>query len=156
MTLQVIQKSEMYVVGIFVSMQRHETHKIRTLWQQFSPRRHEITNSANNTLIAMQTFTLKENGEPEDNFNMWACVEVSELLDIPKGMKGFTIPEGEYLKVLHKGMDASETYQKVMSKWLPKSGYIMDDRPHFQVMGEKYKNGSPDSEEDFYIPIKSI
>ncbi len=42
-----------------------------------------------------------------------------------------------------------------MTEWLPNSGYKIDDRPHFQVMGKKYKNGSPDSEEDFYIGLKS-
>ena len=41
-----------------------------------------------------------------------------------------------------------------MTEWLPNSGYEIDNRPHFQVMGETYKNGSPDSEEDFYVPLK--
>lgn len=156
MTPQVIQNSEMNVVGISIVMKQHETHKIRAIWQQFSPRKNEITNLLNNTSIAMQIFSVNENGEPEDSFNMWACVEVSELSEIPNGMEGFTIPKGEYLKVLHKGMNAGDTYQKIMSDWLPNSGYVIDDRPHFQVMGEKYKNGSPDSEEDFFLPIKRI
>lgn len=156
MAPQIVQVSEMYVVGISVNMQRHETHKIMTLWQQFSPRKHEINNLVNSMAIAMQTFTLSKDGEPNSNFNMWACVEVSNLSDIPKGMEGFIIPKGDYVKVLHKGMNAGETYQRIMTEWLPNSGYVIDDRPHFQVMGEKYKNGSPDSEEDFYVPVKPI
>lgn len=153
---QIVHNLEMYVVGEHVTMQRHETHKIKALWQQFAPRKHNINNVSNNESIAMQTFTLDQNGEPNNTFTMWACVEVSELSGIPNGMEGFTVPEGKYLKVLHKGMNAGTTYQKIMTEWLPNSGYVIDNRPHFQVMGEKYKNGSPDSEEDFYIPIKSI
>ena len=156
MTIQIVQVSKMFVVGISINMQRHETHKIKTLWQQFSPRKSEITNLVNSKSIAMQTFTLNEKKEPNNNFNMWACVEVSKLTDVPSDMKAFTIPKGEYIKVLHKGMDAGKTYRRIMTEWLPNSGYAIDDRPHFQVMGDKYKNGSPDSEEDFYIPIKLI
>ena len=153
MTIQIVQVSEIFVVGISVNMQRHETHKIKTLWQQFSPIKGEITNLVNGKSIAMQNFILGETGEPNKDFNMWACAEVSNLSDVPSAMKGFIIPKGEYIKVLHKGMDAGKTYQRIMTEWLPNSGYAIDDRPHFQVMGDKYKNGSPDSEEDFYIPV---
>lgn len=153
---QIVQVSEMSVVGIYVEMQKHETHKIKALWQKFSPRKDEITNLINSKSIAMQTFTIDKNGEPNKNFNMWACVEVSNLSDIPSDMKGFIIPKGEYIKVIHIGMDAGKTYQYIITEWLPNSGYKIDDRPHFQVMGDKYKNGSPDSEEDFYVPIIKI
>ena len=42
----------------------------------------------------------------------------------------------------------------ILTKWLPHSNYNLDDRPHFNVLGDKYKNNDPDSEEDVYIPIK--
>jgi AraC family transcriptional regulator len=71
-------------------------------------------------------------------------------------MQSFQIPEGDYAIFPHKGMNAGATYQKIMTEWLPKSGYKIADRPHFQVMGEKYKNGSPDSEEDFYVPVEKL
>ena len=71
-------------------------------------------------------------------------------------MQSFTIPGGLYAVFQHKGMDAGATYQYIMNQWLPHSGYAIDHRPHFQVMGAKYKNGSPDSEEDFYVPIKQL
>jgi AraC family transcriptional regulator len=32
----------------------------------------------------------------------------------------------------------------------------LDQRPHVEVMGEKYKNNDPDSEEEIWIPIKPI
>jgi AraC family transcriptional regulator len=32
--------------------------------------------------------------------------------------------------------------------------YFLDDRPHFEILGDKYKNGDPDSEEEIWIPIK--
>jgi len=42
----------------------------------------------------------------------------------------------------------------IMSQWLPNSKYILDHRPHFELLGAKYKNNSPDSEEEVWIPIK--
>jgi AraC family transcriptional regulator len=30
----------------------------------------------------------------------------------------------------------------------------MDNRPYFALMGEKYKGENPESEEDFWIPVK--
>ena len=36
----------------------------------------------------------------------------------------------------------------------PNSDYKPDDRPHFELLGAKYKNDDPDSEEEIWIPIK--
>ncbi len=47
-----------------------------------------------------------------------------------------------------------ETYRNIFETWLPASGYVLDNRPHFAVMGEKYRNEDPDSEEEIWIPIK--
>ncbi len=37
---------------------------------------------------------------------------------------------------------------------LPNSEYELENRPHFEVLGEKYKNNDPNSEEEIWIPIK--
>jgi AraC family transcriptional regulator len=42
----------------------------------------------------------------------------------------------------------------IFNTWLPKSGYQLDRRPHFEILGEKYKNNNPDSEEEIWIPIQ--
>jgi AraC family transcriptional regulator len=34
------------------------------------------------------------------------------------------------------------------------SKYLLDNRPHFETLGEKYKNEDPSSEEEVWIPIK--
>jgi AraC family transcriptional regulator len=47
-------------------------------------------------------------------------------------------------------------FQHIFETWLPQSGYELDNRPHFEVLGEKYRNNDPESEEDIYIPIKVV
>ena len=57
---------------------------------------------------------------------------------------------------LHRGpaSEGMKTYQYIFQTWLPVSGYRLDDRPHFAVMGEKYKKEDPDSEEEIWVPVK--
>ncbi len=46
-------------------------------------------------------------------------------------------------------------YQYIFGIWLPNSVYLLDDRPHFEVLGTKYKNAKTDSEEEIWIPIRT-
>lgn len=152
MTPNIIELSEKTVIGIKSSMHHNQFEKIVELWKRFMPKRVLIKNTVNTAFIALQEYSDFNN--METSFKIWACVEVTDLNIIPEGMANCIIPKGDYAVFLHKGMNASVTYQKIMSDWLPNSGYEIDNRPHFQVMGKKYKNGSIDSEEDFYVPIR--
>ena len=51
-------------------------------------------------------------------------------------------------------MTCTSIFQYIFSEWIPQSDYSVDDRPHFEVLGAKYKNNDPDSEEEIWIPIK--
>jgi AraC family transcriptional regulator len=42
----------------------------------------------------------------------------------------------------------------IFNTWLPQSNYQLAPRPHFEILGEKYKNNHPDSEEEIWIPIQ--
>ncbi|WP_179019516.1 GyrI-like domain-containing protein [Winogradskyella forsetii] len=145
---------ERKVVGLSATMKQKEHHKIAELWKRFMPRKREIGNLVSEELIAMQIFPEDKTAEVNNEYNIWACAEVSNFETIPKGLEVFSIPQGKYAVFLHKGMDASATYQKIMTEWLPTSDFKIDNRPHFQVMGAKYRNGSADSEEEFYVPVK--
>jgi AraC family transcriptional regulator len=55
----------------------------------------------------------------------------------------------------YKGLNTdSSIFIYIFTEWLPGSIYVLDERPHFEVLGEKYKNNDPDSEEEICIPIK--
>jgi AraC family transcriptional regulator len=73
-------------------------------------------------------------------------------------MKAFELPAGLYAVFLHRGpaSEGQRTFQYIMGTWLPASGYELDSRPHFELLGEKYKNDLPDSEEEIWIPIKPV
>lgn len=153
MNPKLVNISKKKVVGMRSTMHHQDYENIVALWKGFMPNRKDIQSVINEEFIAIQVYS--DFNSLEKPFDIWACVEVSDHNSIPNRMEAFEILEGEYVIFSQKGMDASRTYQRIMTEWLPTSGYEIDDRSHFQIMGEKYKNGSPDSEEDFYVPVKS-
>ncbi|MUU77127.1 GyrI-like domain-containing protein [Winogradskyella endarachnes] len=145
--------ADKYLVGNKSRMLHGQYANIVSLWKKFRPRSKEILNNLNSEYIAIQVY--EDFNSTEKAFDIWACVEVSDFENIPKDMLKLTILKGLYAVFNHKGINAAATYQSIITEWLPTSGYKIDNRPHFQVMGERYINGSPDSEEDFYVPICS-
>ena len=123
------------------------------------PHREKIENKAGNHLWSIEIYEpgFFENYNPHTKFQKWAAVEVEDFGHLPDGFETLSVAEGLYAVFIHKGpaSEASKTYQYIFGKWLPKSDYELDDRPHFAVMGEKYKNEHPDSEEELWIPVKS-
>ncbi|MCB0855813.1 MAG: GyrI-like domain-containing protein, partial [Bacteroidetes bacterium] len=45
-------------------------------------------------------------------------------------------------------------FQYIFFECLPKSDYLLDNRPHFEVLGEKAKLNDPNSEEEIWVPIR--
>ena len=130
------------------------------LWRNFMPRRKEILDAVNTDLISMQVYRDLPDFSifnPALVFDKWAAVEVNSFDHVPAGMDTFTIPGGLYAVFLHKGgpARANESFGYIFGSWLPASDFEADHRPHFEILGEKYKNNHPDSEEEIWIPIKS-
>jgi AraC family transcriptional regulator len=96
------------------------------------------------------------NFNPEREFDKWAAIEVTDFNKIPDGMENITLTGGLYAVFVYKGPAGvvSKTYQDILGTWLPKSEFLLDNRPHFALMGAKYKNEDPNSEEEIWIPIK--
>lgn len=134
------------------------SNKTAELWCNFMPRRKEIINAISTNLYSLQVY--KEgyfaNFNPAAEFEKWALVEVSGFDTMPGGMEIFDLPGGDYAVFHYKGNPANgaEVFRYIFQEWLPQSSYRLDERPHFEVLGEKYKNGSEDSEEEIWIPIK--
>lgn len=129
------------------------------LWQSFMPRRKEITNTENNFLYSVQIFESEkyfDQFSPEIEFEKWAAVEVSEYANIPENMEKLKIPEGEYAVFNYTGPAnaALPFFQYIFQTWIPESEYWVDNRPHFTLMGEKYRGNNPDSEEEIWVPVK--
>ena len=132
-------------------------NKTGQIWGQFVPRIKEIQNRTSEDKISMQVYPplYYQAFNPTTEFEKWATVEVKDFESIPSGMKSFVLQGGLYAVFDYKGSSSdSSIFQYIFSEWLPKSNYILDDRPHFEVLGAKYRNNDPNSEEEIWIPIK--
>jgi len=132
-------------------------NKTGQLWSQFGPRIKTIKNRISEDKISMQIYPplYYEAFNPNNEFEKWAMVEVEDFDNIPHGMKSFNLKGGLYAVFDYKGLSSDNSiFQYIFSKWIPSSSYIVDDRPHFEVLGAKYKNNDPDSEEEIWIPIE--
>jgi len=130
-------------------------NKTGELWRSFMSRRREIGNNLNSEMFSMQIYdSTVDFGNLGQEFEKWAAVEVSDFDSIPDGMETFTLQGGLYAVFPYKGSSADTAiFQFIFGIWLPNSNYLLDHRPHFEILGDKYKNADPNSEEDIWIPI---
>ncbi len=137
------------------------SNRTRDLWKSFMISRKEIRNAVTTDLLSMQVFDHDHNFnefDPNKEFDKWAVTEVASFDAVPAGMNTYVLPAGLYAVFLHKGPASAgaKTFQYIFGVWLPQSEYVIDQRPHFEVLGAKYKNDDPDSEEEIWIPIRKI
>jgi AraC family transcriptional regulator len=148
--------SEKKLIGKYIIMSFIE-NKTFQLWSAFMPKRKTIKNSIDSNLYSLEVFPDGHfnDFDPNNTFEKWAAVEVSDYDEIPSEMKPLTIPTGLYAVFVHKGpqSEGHKTYHSIFVEWLPNSEYMVDERPHFAVMGDQYKKEDPDSEEEIWIPI---
>ncbi len=151
------QLAEKKLIGIRTTMS-FAGNKTFELWNGFMPRRKEIQQHSNADLISMQVYPPDFFNPFRENtlFEKWAAIEVIDFNNLPEGMDTFILPGGWYAVFIYQGdpRQASPFFQYILSTWLPNSGYELDDRPHFEILGEKFKRDDPSSEEEIWIPIR--
>lgn len=149
--------SEKKLVGKRITLSL-SNNKTAELWKSFMPRRKEIQNNIDTDLYSMQKYDASyfNTFNPNAEFEKWAAVAVTDFNEIPEAMEPITLVGGLYAVFVHKGdvTTASKTFQYIFGTWLPNSEYVLDDRMHFELLGEKYKNNDPSSEEEIWIPIQ--
>ncbi|WP_309641689.1 GyrI-like domain-containing protein [Flavobacterium sp.] len=131
-------------------------NKTFDLWKSFMPHRKEITNNLTSELVSMKVYHEPLRlGDMHQQFEKWAAIEVTDFDTIPNDMEAFDLVGGLYAVFDYKGLNTDiGIFIYIFKTWLPNSEYMLDERPHFEILGEKYKNNDPDSEEAIWIPIK--
>lgn len=134
----------------------YSDYRVFELWSSFMPRRKEIQNTIGTELYNVQ---INPNGfsfGPNEPFVKWAATAVENFDFVPQGMEKLEIREGLYAVFIYKGdqINAPAFFKSIYTEWLPNSGFELDTRPQFEILGEKYKKDNPNSEEEIWIPIK--
>jgi AraC family transcriptional regulator len=157
MTERIEKINEKKLVGKRMTMS-HVDYRIRELWSSFMPRKKEINNSLSNNLFSLVIYPSTHflDYKPTNNFEKWAAVEVESFKDVPAGLETYILPGGLYAVFNYRGTssEAAAYFQNIYNVWLPALDYKLDDRPHFEILGTKYKTNDPSSEEEIWIPVK--
>lgn len=129
------------------------------LWRSFMPYLGLIENRVSNDLVSMQIYnpgTSFKDIRPGIEIDKWATAEVSTFDAVPGGMETYTLQGGLYAVFLYKGTPEQfgDMFRYIYFEWLPQSGYELDEREHFEILGEKYKRNDPESEEEIWVPVK--
>lgn len=153
--------TDIFIAGYHIRTTLAE-NKTSELFRRFMPEKKQLSHAVNNHIYSVQIYDSPDSLKkftPHSPFTKWAGVKVeNNKAALPGEMEILTIPAGQYAVFIHKGRADSfpKTMQYIFGEWLPASDYELDDRPHFEVMGEKYLgHNNPDSQEEAWIPIRT-
>lgn len=154
--IEVILEKKLVGKHLRMSLSRNRTVE---LWQSFMREIKGIKNIISPDLISMEVYDFPMDFKDfnlNTGFEKWAAVEVRDFNSIPDNMDTYILSGGLYAVFLYKGHPAlfQNTFHYIFNSWLPNSEYELDNREHFELMGDKYKNNDPDSEEEVWIPVK--
>ena len=148
--------SEMKLAGKRLTMS-FANYKVAELWRSFMRVRKEITNNLTTDLVSIAVYKPAHFADfkSTNEFEKWATVEVANFDKVPNGMETFTLQSGMYAVFEYKGLNTDNSiFQYIFGTWLPTSNYDLDNRPHIEILGDKYKNNDPTSEEEIWIPVR--
>ena len=133
-------------------------NKTFALFSGFMPSIKEIKQAISPDIFEVMVYdhSYFKNFNPGHPFIKWAALEVSQPETNIENMNSLILVEGLYAVFQYQGLPNGfgMFMNTILTEWLPQSNYELDHRPHFNVLGDKYKNNDPDSEEDVYIPVK--
>lgn len=149
-----LQEKKMASMSLEMCLAENKTFQ---LWNRFMIHRKEITNAVSTDLYSIQEYDKDLNFKeftPQTKFTKIAATEIKDSCSSP--YERYILAGGLYAVFLHKGSQDGfqNTLGFIFGKWLPESDYQLDNRVHFELLGAKYKNNDPDSEEEVWIPIK--
>lgn len=150
-----IDKKKLVGNAIEMSLVDNKTFE---LFSAFMPKKKHIKNALSTDVFEVLVYDVNylKNFNPTNTFTKWVTVEVGSYDAIPETMESLDLNKGLYAVFNYKGLakDFGTLMQYIYTEYIPKSKYKLDSRPHFNVLGEKTKRNSPDSEETVWIPIK--
>lgn len=152
--IEALQEKRLVGKHLGMSLAQNRTGE---LWGSFAPMIKAISNTISDNKFSLQVYPKDyfDNFDPTIEFEKWAMVEVADFIDVPDQCGTFVLQAGLYAVFDYKGSSTdSRIFEYIFSAWLPSSDYILDNRPHFEVLGKKYKNNHPESEEQIWIPVQ--
>ncbi len=154
MEMEIKEKAGFKVVGIGIDTSVQEcikNNKIPALWKKFIDELWMINNRVDGKNFYGLSLTTGE-----CSFNHIACVEVSNIDEVPKDMVAKEIPGSRYAVWTYKGKmpGLTEAYRWLYEEGMPKSGLKQKKDLWLEKYDERYKDDSDESIMEIWIPIE--
>lgn len=127
--------------------------QIKALWGNFMTRVQEIKYPVGDNV----TYGVSTGFDHETNeFDYIACMAVELVEEVPQGMVSLDIPQGTFAVFTTTLPNMVEAYDYAYNTWLPNSGYERHEAPDFEEYGPDFDGQDPNSEFQFYVPLKKV
>jgi len=127
--------------------------KLPRLWDGFLARLGEIEHKTSDICYGV----VKQVQANSDELEYYAAIEVSSVINIPKGMISIGVSPNTYAKFTHHGevKNFNDTINYIYSSWLLQSGKQHTSAPDLEIYKpDEYHPTSKDSVMYYAIPIK--
>lgn len=139
------------IIG-YESEKNNIADKLGPLWNSFIPHAGNIRHTVPDIYYGL--ISQAENGQ----LSYMACIEVTEINNIPTNMTSMILPPQQYAEFEHKGLvdveSVNNTISYIYSSWLLRSEMRHTFAPDIEIYGPDFKVGSDDSLIHYAIPVE--
>ncbi|WP_160687604.1 effector binding domain-containing protein [Clostridium sp. C2-6-12] len=149
---------DILIVGVPVDTNPSVDFNISSAWKELSEKWNDILYKPDRPRAFGLEKYYSNNMYRSEGITYTACVEVSTADVIPEGMVKDIIPAGTYAAFTHVGPteNLDQTFRYAYTEGLKNEKLIPKGDYDIEVYDERYKEGSPDSKLDIYIPVKPM
>lgn len=152
---ELVEFNEKYLVGVSYFKQNLEDLNLSDEWAGFMKSVNLIQNKVDPAYFyQIQYWSDNQNIE---GMHFFIGVEVTDIKSIDPQFVIKFIPNGKYLKFIHKGLsrNVGYTYRYIYNQFLPSSNYTLNAPFNFEFYGENYTSpNSEHAESLLYIPVQ--
>ena len=148
MEVKIVTKPAFTAVGLPYYGKNETKKEIPAVWDNLMPRIKEIPN------ITGPSYGLCSAAEADGRFHYLAGFGVSEVGELPEGMKDWTVPEGTYAVFPCELSTIHEAYQYAFETWLPQSEYQYNKGIDFELYPGEFDAATGEESMFIYIPVE--
>lgn len=157
-TPEIVKQDRLFLVGLSIVTTlkaAFEQFTVKQMEDRFHSRIGEIANRIGTEAYLVQQYPQGQAFDNETPYTVFIGAQVESIADVPEGMSSHVMPQGEYVKVTHQGLEADlhHTYSSVYGEWIPQSGRKIQ-RFDYEVWDERYQPESADNQIDLYIALE--
>jgi len=153
-----VEKREAFLVAGVSVENTMEQEAMMGVWMKFLEIAEKIPTAIGDVYYGVNYVTAGYDPMKETGYGYMAATEIKSEEGLPEGLTVRKVPASMYLVFIHKGpvQEMMKTFQYIYEEYMPKAKYKALTSDTLEVYGEDFKEDSPDSMIEIWIPVKPI